>query len=112
MNHQVDNIFAGAAAFFTAVLSFAFDVPAPAIFSAFMGTLFAVAFAGPVTYKTAAKMIIGGTVATGLLCSFVIWMFGGTTVETAPIRGFSSVIAFCLVRYREKILEAIERRIQ
>jgi len=120
MNHQVDSFGAGLAAVVSAVFSFIFDIPAPAVFAAFIGSLMAVAMMDAVTYKRAGWMILGGTFASGLLTSFVVLVTGWIVFkitgheidpETIPLRGLAALLAWCLVYFRDDIIGAVKRRI-
>jgi len=110
--HQVDNGFSLLAGLLSTFIAFAFDVPAPAIFAAFIGSCFGVAFTEAVTYKRAVFMVIGGTVAAGLLVSFLIktMAFAGwlPPMEQVTPRGAAALLAFILVKYNKKLLGIIE----
>lgn len=115
MHSQVDNVFSLLAACISTFIAFTFDVPAPAIFAAFIGSCFGVAFTNAVTYGRALCMLTGGTIAAGLIVSMVIkigifahWLPDGP--YDTP-RGGAAILAFVLVKYNKELIDIFERRI-
>jgi hypothetical protein len=84
-------------------IAWSFDVPAPAIFAAFVGSCFGVAFSEAVTYRRALWMLLGGTIAAGFAITMFTHYFGNF-----PQRGVAVLLAFILVKYHKKIFEIIE----
>ncbi|MGY1490707.1 hypothetical protein ACW4YW_14975 [Methylobacillus pratensis] len=108
MHAHVDGFFAGVVALVSTIISFVFDVPMPTVLAAFIGSCFAVAFSDPVTYKKAAWMILGGTVAAGLLLPLVTHYFN---LGEYPQRGLSAVLAFVLIVFRKRLFGVLSARV-
>lgn len=108
MHAHVDSLIAGAVGLSSTVVAFVFDVPAPTVLAAFIGSCFGVAFTNSVTYKKACWMIFCGTIAAGLLLPLITHHFG---FGDYPQRGMSSVLAFLLIVKRKQVFKFLSARV-
>lgn len=108
MHAHVDGLIAWVVAVSSTFIAFVFDVPAPAVLAAFIGSCFGVAFTDSVSYKKACWMILGGTIAAGLLLPFITHHFG---FGDYPQRGLSAVLAFFLIVKRSQIFKILSARV-
>lgn len=108
MHTHIEHVLAFVIGWLAAIISFVFDVPAPTMLAAFIGSCFAVAFTEPVTYKKAAWMIFGGTVAAGLLLPVLTHHLN---LGDYPQRGLSAGLAFVLIVFRRRLFRALSARV-
>lgn len=108
MHAHVDSVIAWGVAVGSTIISFVFDVPAPAVLAAFIGSCFGVAFTESVSYKKACLMIAAGTLAAGLLLPLLTHHFG---LGDYPQRGLSAALAFVLIIKRERIFKFLSARV-
>lgn len=108
MHAHVDGLIAGVVGIASTIIAFVFDVPAPTVLAAFIGSCFGVAFTDSVSYKKACWMILGGTVAAGLMLPFITHHFG---FGDYPQRGLSAGLAFWLIVKRKQIFKFLSARV-
>lgn len=106
MQAQFDSVLATAIGILAGIISFVFDLPAPAVFAAFVGSCFGIALSEAMEYSKALKYLIGATIASGLTASMFIHYFGDY-----PQRGVAALLAFCFIRYRSTILKRLDKAI-
>lgn len=109
MHTQVDQVIALIVGWVLGVIAFVFDVPAPAIFAAFIGCSFGVAFSKPLSYLKAIVMVVIGTIAAGFLLPWVTHFLG---LGEVPQRGLSFALGFVLIKYREQIISFLDTRVK
>jgi len=110
MQAQVDTASALSIGSATAFLSIVFNLPAPEIFAAFIGTCFAIGFTDSMTYKKALLWSVGGTVATAILMPLGIALgkiLIADFIAALPTVPLAALMAFCLVFFRKNILKRI-----